>query len=437
MLYALGPRARRVYAALLERVHSGALPPGARLPPHTELAQAFGVAPLTVRQVLAQLEAEGLLVRERGRGTFVRATSRPEVLIAAGSPARRAALLDQARLAGRQAIVAATSAEGLAALTREPSLGVLVVDLHLPTPREGLSFVRAARRQRSRLQIAVLEPTGRQKSRLAHTVAPPLLSLASPATAQLARVLNSLLGQPVEHARTDAELADRVTDLLERYVPLQLAGNRGAARKLVLDEGLAAGIPLAELHLGVLQPAQYRIGRLWQRNLITPAREHLATAITASVMVDLVAATPHALGNGSCVLVACVEGELHDLGARMVADLLEVDGIGARFLGANVPTDSLPGIIREEQPQLVILSMTMPEHLEQLRAAVAGIRRAQSAHMPVFVGGRAVAWLPDLARQVDADLAAEDARETLQAARRLLGARPNTGTDDGVRRPRA
>jgi DNA-binding GntR family transcriptional regulator len=53
MLYDLGPRARAVYGLLAERIGSGELAPGTRLPPHTELAETFAVAPLTMRQVLA------------------------------------------------------------------------------------------------------------------------------------------------------------------------------------------------------------------------------------------------------------------------------------------------------------------------------------------------------------------------------------------------
>src|SRR5947209_8112527 len=117
MLYGLGPRAQRVYTALLERIRSGELSAGTRLPPHTQLALSFGVAPLTMRQVLAQLEAEDFLVREHGRGTFVRATQRPEVLIVASDRSERVALLDLVERAGYCVIVAATPAEGLAALT--------------------------------------------------------------------------------------------------------------------------------------------------------------------------------------------------------------------------------------------------------------------------------------------------------------------------------
>jgi DNA-binding GntR family transcriptional regulator len=108
MLYDLGPRARRVYHVLLDRIRSGELAPGTRLPPHTRLAETFGVAPLTMRQVLARLEADRLLVRERGRGTFVRAADGPRVLIVAADPAARTALLDQVQRAGRPVLLAAT-----------------------------------------------------------------------------------------------------------------------------------------------------------------------------------------------------------------------------------------------------------------------------------------------------------------------------------------
>src|SRR5919202_2003535 len=180
MLYALGSRARRVYHVLLDRIRSGELAPGTRLPSHTQLAASFGVAPLTMRQVLPRRGADRLVVRERGRGTFVRAAEGPQVLIVAADPAERADLVAQIRLAGRRALLAATPAEGMAALEREPSLTLAVVDLHLPGSRDGLTFVRRLRRRQPDLPIAVLNPTPRQRSRLEHTVAPPLLTLGDP-----------------------------------------------------------------------------------------------------------------------------------------------------------------------------------------------------------------------------------------------------------------
>ena len=72
----LGPQSGRVYAAVRERILRGTFPPDTKLPPHSLLAREFGVALMTTRQALAQLEREGLVACEQGRGTFVR-TARP------------------------------------------------------------------------------------------------------------------------------------------------------------------------------------------------------------------------------------------------------------------------------------------------------------------------------------------------------------------------
>jgi methanogenic corrinoid protein MtbC1 len=218
----------------------------------------------------------------------------------------------------------------------------------------------------------------------------------------------------------DNHLAQRLEVLQERYVSLQLAGERAAARALLLHEGVAAGVRVADLYQGVLQPAQYRVGDLWQRNQISVAREHLATAVTESVMLDLAAAAPRVESTGVRVLVACIEGELHDIGARMVADLLELAGFTVRFLGADVPTDSLLGMLREESPRLLVLSAAMPERLVELREAVARIREAHGARVRIFVGGQIMEWTAEAMRALEVDLAASDALETLSAARQLL-----------------
>ena len=69
--YGLGPQSRRVYEVLRADILRARYPPGTKLASHTHLASHFGVAPLTLRQALAQLEQEGLVSREQGRGTFV------------------------------------------------------------------------------------------------------------------------------------------------------------------------------------------------------------------------------------------------------------------------------------------------------------------------------------------------------------------------------
>jgi GntR family transcriptional regulator len=64
----------QVEALLRERISGGEWRAGERIPTEEQLGAAYGVSRVTMRQALARLVDRGLLVRERGRGTFVRDT---------------------------------------------------------------------------------------------------------------------------------------------------------------------------------------------------------------------------------------------------------------------------------------------------------------------------------------------------------------------------
>lgn len=89
----LGRSAAKVLEGLRRRIQAGELPAGAQLPTERELAAVFGVARNTVRQALDRLEGDGVLVRQVGRGTFVRrAPERPGEPDGAGAPGRAQAV---------------------------------------------------------------------------------------------------------------------------------------------------------------------------------------------------------------------------------------------------------------------------------------------------------------------------------------------------------
>jgi len=57
--------------ALCEAVRSGTLPTGGQLPPEPELVSLLGVSRSTLRETLKILEQQGLIVRRRGRRTYI------------------------------------------------------------------------------------------------------------------------------------------------------------------------------------------------------------------------------------------------------------------------------------------------------------------------------------------------------------------------------
>ncbi len=209
------------------------------------------------------------------------------------------------------------------------------------------------------------------------------------------------------------------TDLRDRYLAAQLTGNRREALRLLVDEGIMRGLTVSELHTSVIQPAQYEIGRLWQENRITVAQEHMATAISQLALSHLYRYLPRDEPNGKVVMVACVEGELHELGPRIASDFLEMAGFDVRYLGASVPSEHLVRTAREERPDLLALSITMSYHLPALRQAVAAVRQALP-RLPMVVGGTAFLWVPNMAQELGVPFCGKDARELVASACRIL-----------------
>jgi MerR family transcriptional regulator, light-induced transcriptional regulator len=214
-------------------------------------------------------------------------------------------------------------------------------------------------------------------------------------------------------------LPHSVLEFTESYLRATLAGNAGAAVRLAIEQGVSAGISPAELELRMILPAQREVGRLWQENRISVAQEHLATSISQLVMSHLYAHLPRPVPNGRRIMVACVEGELHELGARMGADFLEMAGFDVHFLGAHVRHDVLREAVRAHPPDLLGLSATMPFHWPALEKAVAEVRTVAPL-LPIIVGGAFLDQTPGLSQRLGVQACGTDAEALVSQVRSLL-----------------
>ncbi|MEV0534707.1 GntR family transcriptional regulator [Kitasatospora sp. NPDC050463] len=73
----MAKRYEQIAAKLTAQIDDGTLPPGERLPAETELADIYEVSVPTVRQAVGVLQAQGLVDKQHGRGTFVRRQPTP------------------------------------------------------------------------------------------------------------------------------------------------------------------------------------------------------------------------------------------------------------------------------------------------------------------------------------------------------------------------
>jgi y4mF family transcriptional regulator len=172
------------------------------------------------------------------------------------------------------------------------------------------------------------------------------------------------------------------------YLKALLAGDRAAAGEVV-ESLLASSIALPAIYLNVLSPVMVQIGELWGRGAINVAQEKLATQITLGQMAKLRLLQVGPRPSAHRVLVSCVEGEEHYIGARMAADLFMMEGWAIDFLGPNVPGMSLIEMIKSRRPQLVALSATMQRHVKNAKGLIRQIA-ALSPRPKVLLGGQAL-----------------------------------------------
>jgi methanogenic corrinoid protein MtbC1 len=209
-----------------------------------------------------------------------------------------------------------------------------------------------------------------------------------------------------------------------QYLEALRRGDRRAAFDVV-DRALDAGTDLRALYIEMVQPAMREIGRLWQENVLSVAEEHLATAITQAAMGRIFERVFEWRDNRTPRLIAaCADEERHQMGLRMLCDLLEMEGWETVYLGASVPIESLVDLARTQKPDAIAISATIAPHVPRVRQAITAIRAAGLSPEPVIaVGGRAFLADPQLATRVGADVTAADADEAVRLLRESVESR--------------
>ncbi len=206
-----------------------------------------------------------------------------------------------------------------------------------------------------------------------------------------------------------------------RFLDLAMRGDAGAATEAVLHAD-DLGLPLAQLFDEVLRPVLVEVGERWAAGSFTVAQEHEISEVARDLIAEL--ALRHARPDlqGPVVVAACVADELHDLGLRMICGVLRQRGARLHYLGANVSPPFLLDAIDRRDPDIVLLSVSLEEHLPALRDCLAALRESPDARpRPMIVaGGRGVAHavqeLAALRVRAISEAALDDAVDAIVAA---------------------
>ncbi|XXX82403.1 cobalamin-dependent protein [Sorangium sp. So ce134] len=207
------------------------------------------------------------------------------------------------------------------------------------------------------------------------------------------------------------------------YLDALLQQDRRRAMKLI-REAIEASTPIRDIYAHVLEPCQYEVGRLWQTHQLSIAEEHYCTAVTQMVLNQLYPFVSSADRAGLRLVSTAVDGNLHEIGARFVADFFEMAGWDTFYLGASTPAQDVIDEVVRSKADVLAVSAALGEHLASVGALIAAVRRdARCRGVVVLVGGRPFCAVDDLWKQVGAHGSAPTAGGAVRAAEQLLAAR--------------
>ena len=182
---------------------------------------------------------------------------------------------------------------------------------------------------------------------------------------------------------------EKVSELGRTYAAALLMGDEVAA-EIAVREAMEAKLSAAEIDDGIIAPAMWLVGDLWERGEITVADEHLATEISTRVLALQREAERLAVARGAHrVMLATPAGELHVVALRMVDNLLGEAGYDVVMLGPDVPAPSLAALASRHRVDVVGLSVTMDGGTDR---ALLALYETQELHPTIgfVIGGRAL-----------------------------------------------
>lgn len=196
-----------------------------------------------------------------------------------------------------------------------------------------------------------------------------------------------------------------------------LKGNRNGIAALT-REALNAGEEPQELLNDVLLPAINEVGELFdQGKYFLPQLIGSAEAMKNSIEVlEPLLKKDSDSQNMPVIVMATVEGDIHDIGKNLVVLMLRNYGFRVIDLGKDVPGEEIIRAAKENNARIIALSALMTTTMQRMREVIALAKEA-GLEAKVMVGGAVITQ--DYADEIGADGYSRDAAEAVKVAQQL------------------
>jgi MerR family transcriptional regulator, light-induced transcriptional regulator len=151
----------------------------------------------------------------------------------------------------------------------------------------------------------------------------------------------------------------------------------------------------------VIVPLMYSIGDRWHEGTLRAAHEHLASAVVRTALGSLSRGFGPSASDPTLV-VATPTGQLHELGALIVAATAASNGWHVSYLGPSLPAEEIAAAARQNRACAVALSLVYPPDDPFLRGELIKLRRGLSEGIVVLVGGQAYDRYQDVLDKIGA-----------------------------------
>lgn len=223
-------------------------------------------------------------------------------------------------------------------------------------------------------------------------------------------------GNAAKEATTDN--GPQINEMQDKLKTAVLKGNRNGIVKIT-KEALESGEKPAELLNQVLLPAINQVGEFFdQGKYFLP--QLIASAEAMKNSIEVLEPLLQTGGTGEempVVVIATVEGDIHDIGKNLVALMLKNHGFHVIDLGKDVPQAKILESAKEHHAEFIALSALMTTTMQRMREIVAAAKE-EGITAKIIIGGAVITQ--EYADEIGADGYSKDAADAVKLAKSLM-----------------
>jgi 5-methyltetrahydrofolate--homocysteine methyltransferase len=185
----------------------------------------------------------------------------------------------------------------------------------------------------------------------------------------------------------------------------------------LIESALSTGNSAPELVDKIMIPSIVRVGDLYEKKIYF-LPQLMAAAETMKKALEFLEPLlkKDAAGNKGKIILATVEGDIHDIGKNIVALLLRNYGYCVIDLGKDVPAETIIAAAKKQNPDVIALSALMTTTMVNMKDVIT-LARAKGIQKPFMIGGAVVTEA--YAKSIDASFA-KDGVEAVRVVEKLI-----------------